>query len=287
MQAAVEKNERFNFEGYACEFAKIFAFIKKDFKIAVSYKLQFCFQFLQIFFSVTVIFFIGRMLGYSDDSMIFRKYGCDYFSFAFVGLAVNSYLKAGLVNMTNDIRQTMNQGILEAMFATPTGYWWLLMCSSIWQFIFETFRVTCYFLVAIFIFNLELSNANWSSALLILLLTVPVFLMLGLISCSILVVVKRGDPINWIFSSAGAILAGTMFPVSVLPLWLQKVSVFLPLTHSLEALRLCIFKNAAFSQVADHAFYLFLFMIFLAPSAFFINKYCMKIAKKKGAFSTF
>ena len=39
--------------------AKAAAFIKKDMKIAASYRLQFAFQFVQIFFSVTVIYFIG------------------------------------------------------------------------------------------------------------------------------------------------------------------------------------------------------------------------------------
>jgi len=94
------------------ELGKATAFIKKDMKISVSYKLQFVFQFLQIFFGTVVIYFIGKMLAQSDKTSALARYGSDYFSFALIGLAINGYLRAGLIAITNDIRQTMNQGTL-------------------------------------------------------------------------------------------------------------------------------------------------------------------------------
>jgi len=269
------------------EFSKATAFVKKDMKISISYKLQFVFQFLQILFGIMVIYFIGKMLTQSGKSSVLKQYGSDYFSFALVGVAINSYLKAGLVTITNDIRQTMNQGTLEAMCATPTDYTCLLLCSSLWQFVFETIRVACYFAIATFIFGMRLDNANWPAALLTLALTAPIFLMLGIISCSILVVVKRGDPISWVFSSLGAILAGTMFPVSVLPSWLQKVSFCLPLTHSLEATRCTLLTGASFADVVVNIQALVIFILILVPLTVVLNNVCMKWAKKKGAFATY
>lgn len=274
------------FAGFFGELGKAAAFIKKDMKISVSYRLQFVFQFLQIFFGISVIYFIGKMLAQSGKTSALAQYGNNYFSFALVGLAINSYLRAGLVTITNDIRQTMNQGTLEAMCAAPINYTWLILCSSLWQFVFETIRVGCYFAVAIFLFGMRLDNANWPMALLALGLTAPIFLMLGIVSCSILVVVKRGDPVNWVFSSLGAILAGTMFPVSILPAWLQKVSLCFPLTHSLEAMRLTLLTGAGFNQVDVNIWALVFFIVMLVPPTVFINSLCMRAAKKKGAFST-
>ncbi|MHC4737918.1 MAG: ABC transporter permease [Planctomycetota bacterium] len=282
MEAAVENK----FIAFMCELSKAGAFIKKDMKISVSYKLQFVFQFLQVFFGIAVIFFIGKMLGQSSKASVLRQYGGDYFSFALIGLAINSYLRAGLVTITNDIRQIMNQGTLEAMCATPIGYSWLILCSSLWQFVFETIRVACYFVVAILIFGMKLDNPDWPAALLSMALTAPVFLMLGVISCSILVVVKKGDPVNWVFSSLGAILAGTMFPVSVLPGWMQKLSYCLPLTHSLEAVRRSLLAGAGTGQISANLWALVIFIIIITPVTIVVNNICMKNAKKKGAFST-
>ena len=282
MEAIVENR----FVGFIAELNKATAFIKKDMKISVSYKLQFVFQFLQVFFGIAVIYFIGKMLGQGGGASLLSQYGGDYFSFALVGLAINSYLRAGLVTITNDIRQIMNQGTLEAMCATPTNYSWLLLCSSLWQFIFETIRVVCYFGIAIFIFGMRLDGANWAGALLSLALTAPVFLMLGMISCSILVVVKKGDPVNWVFSSLGALLAGTMFPVSVFPGWLQKVSVCLPLTHSLQAVRRTLLAGVGIGEISVNLWALVMFIIILIPLTIAVNNICMKNAKKKGVFST-
>ncbi|UCG48664.1 MAG: ABC transporter permease [Phycisphaerales bacterium] len=262
------------------------AFVSKDMRIAVSYKMQFMFQFSQVFFSVAIIYFIGKMLGGANSSPLLREYGSDYFSFALVGLAVTSYLKAGLITITNDMRQIMNQGTLEAMCAAPVGYNWLLLYASLWPFVFETIRVISYFIIGMIIFGFRLPAANWAGALLTLALTIPIFLMLGIISCSILVLVKRGDPINWIFSSASSLLAGTMFPIAVLPGWLRVIALCLPLTHSLEAMRKCLLMGASAREVHVNLLALLLFTAALLPLTLLVNHACMTRAKKRGAFST-
>ncbi|MHC4155559.1 MAG: ABC transporter permease [Planctomycetota bacterium] len=268
------------------DLAKAAAFMKKDMRIAVSYKLQFVFQFLQIFFSVAVIYFIGKMLADAGKSSLLKEYRADYFSFALVGLAINSYLRGGMEGITNEVRQTMNQGVLEALCAPPINYTWLLLCSSLWQFAFETVRVVFYFFIAMAIFGMRLHGANWVGAIVSLILTALIFLMLGIMSCSILVLVKRGDPIYWVFSRATGLLAGIMFPVSVFPRWLQMVAYCFPLTHSLEAMRQCLFAGASLRQVSGNIWALVGFAVVLAPLTVVVNNACMRKAKRRGAFTT-
>ena len=173
------------------------AFLYKDLKIAVSYKMQFVFQFLQVFFSLAVIYFVGRIV----PSEVMRKYGGDYFSFALVGVAVNSYMRAGMVMLTNDIRRMMNQGVFEALCAGPMGYMSLMVSISLWQFVFETIRLAMYFVFGVLIFGFDLGGVDILACGVVMVETVVVFLLLGIISSSVLVLIKRGDPLNWIFSS--------------------------------------------------------------------------------------
>jgi len=266
--------------------AAIAAFLRKDLTIAVSYRLQFIFQFSQVFFSVTLIYFIGKMVAASGTSGVLAVYGADYFSFALIGLAVNSYLKTGLITVTNDLRQMMNQGVFEALCASPVEHKRLLLYTALWPFLFETIRVAFYFLFGIAIFGLRLHNANWPGAAVTLLITIPIFLMLGISSCSILIVVKKGDPINWIFSSLSGLLAGTMFPVAVLPGWLQIAALCLPLTHSLEALRRCLLAGSSLWDIRYHILALALFAAALLPVTIVISNLCIAKAKRSGAFST-
>jgi ABC-2 type transport system permease protein len=196
-------------------------------------------------------------------------------------------MKAGIVTVSNDIRQTMNQGILEAMCAAPISYCRLLLYSTLWPFVFETIRVIFYFVFGWTIFGLHLPNANWAGGIIILCLTIPIFLMLGIISGSLLILVKRGDPINWFFSSVSGILAGTMFPISVFPSWLYVVSLCLPLTHSMEAMRLCLLRGVAVAGVKVHILSLVCFVTILLPLTVFINKICMDKARRQGSFAAF
>jgi ABC-2 type transport system permease protein len=266
--------------------AKALAFIQKDLTVAVSYKLQFVFQFSHVFFNIVLIYFIGKMVAASGTSPVLAAYGADYFSFALVGLAVNSYLKTGVVTVTNDLRQMMNQGVLEALCAGPIGHGWLLFCAALWPFLFETVRVVFYFVLALAVFGLRLREANWPGACIVLLATIPIFLMLGILSCSILIVVKKGDPVNWMFSSISGLLAGTMFPVTVLPHWLQIVAFCLPQTHALEALRRCLLTGSSLWDMRHHLLALMLFMAILLPTTLVISHLCIAHARRSGALAT-
>jgi ABC-2 type transport system permease protein len=266
--------------------ARAAAFLRKDLRIALSYRLQFIFQFSQVFFSVALIYFLGKMVSASGAAGVLTAYGADYFSFALVGLAVNSYPKTGLVTVTNELRQMMNQGVFEALCVGPVEHKWLLLYTTLWPFLFETIRVGFYLLLGVLFFGLTFSHANWPAAGAVLLTTIPIFLMLGVLSCSILVVVKKGDPINWIFSSLSGLLAGTMFPVAVLPKWLQTVAFCLPLTHALEALRRCLLTGSSLADVRRHVLALAAFAAVLLPITIVTSNFCLARARRSGAFST-
>ena len=266
------------------EAVRIKKFVVRDFFISISYKFQFVFQLLQIVFSMLSIYFVGEMLPGVPDSI--AKYGGDYFTFALVGLALNSYMKVGLITITSDIRQSMNLGTLEAVCVTPVNHFMLLLYSSIWQFIFESFRVLCFFLIGAFVFNADLHAANIPGAILIMMIIVPIFMMLGIISSSLIILLKRGDPIYWIFSSLGSILAGMLFPVDVMPEWLQVVSRFFPLTHALEAMRMLMLKGESIYDIRASVIVLLTFLLVLLPLTYLVNKVCVKLAKRNGAFST-
>jgi ABC-2 type transport system permease protein len=271
----------------ACKCHEAFAFIQKDSRIATTYKLQFVFQFCQVFFGVAVIYFIGQMVNLSGKASFLQEYGADYFSFALVGVAVTSYNRAGMVNVTENFRQMMTQGTLEAMCVTPIGYTWMLFCNSLWHFFFETIRVMFYFILGVVVFGFRFEHANWLGAIATLTLTIPIFLLFGIMSCSILIVVKRGDPINWILSSVAGLLAGTMFPVAVLPSWLRAIAFCLPLTHSLEAMRKTLLMGASINDISVNLLALLVCIAVLFPLTVVVNKICMEKAKLNGSFSTY
>ncbi|HEA69513.1 MAG TPA: ABC transporter permease, partial [Desulfobacterales bacterium] len=62
------------------------AFLKRDLQIALSYKLQFLLQFVGIFFSSMVFFFVSKLIGGGISAQL-APWGGDYFSFVIIGVA--------------------------------------------------------------------------------------------------------------------------------------------------------------------------------------------------------
>ncbi|MCB0178234.1 MAG: ABC transporter permease, partial [Anaerolineae bacterium] len=98
---------------------------------------------------------------------------------------------------------------------------------------------------------------------------------------------KRGDPVTTIFSLAGRLLSGEMYPVTVLPIWLQFVAAFLPMKYSLDALRLALLQDYSISQLSFELSMLLLFGFILVPSSVIFFNWAINRAKRDGSLSQY
>jgi ABC-2 type transport system permease protein len=260
---------------------KVAAFIKKDLLEAISYKLSFVMQIASIFFSLTIFFFLSKVF----DQVISKeleRYGGDFFSFVLIGLAFTNYYSLGLTSFSSTIRDAQLKGTLEALLVTPTTLPLIVLSSSLWPFLLATLRVILYLFIGAFFFKAKLTG-NYILASFILVLTVVVFCAIGVLSASFIMVFKRGDPVQWIFGSASAIIGGIYFPIFVLPPLLQKCAALLPITHALEAMRLVLLEGYSFGAVWPQIKILILFVIIIMPISIVTFKYAVKIAKREGS----
>lgn len=240
--------------------ARPIAFLKKDFQVATSYRLAFLFQFFGIGFTLTLFFFLSRLIDTTMNPYL-GKYGGDYFSFVLIGVAVSNYLSTGLNSFSARIRDEQVLGTLEAVLATPTRFSTYLLSSSIWSFLWASFQIVIYIVLGVLFFGLELKNPNYGAALLFLGLTVIAFSSLGILASSFILVMKRGNPVNWVFTSLSRLLGGVYYPVMILPTWLQKAAYFIPLTYSLEGMRLSLLMGKGIGDLQKELAALFIFTV--------------------------
>ncbi len=217
-------------------FRKLWAFVKRDFIMEKSYRMAFVMRFVGIFFSTATFFFIAKLFGKGINPYL-KAYGGDYFSFVLIGIAFSGFLSVGLSSFSGSISAAQAQGTLEAMLVTPTKITQIILSSSVWNFMFTSLSVVVYLVIGSLFFGASLAKANYPAAFLVLFLTIMLFSSIGIISASFIMVFKRGDPVNWIFSSLSSLLSGTFFPIAVLPLWLQKIAFVFPLFYALKAMR--------------------------------------------------
>ncbi|MDP2659419.1 MAG: ABC transporter permease [Dehalococcoidia bacterium] len=262
------------------------AFVRRDFLANASYRLSFVMQFLAIFFGVVTFYYVAQVFGASASPLL-QAYGGNYFAFVLIGIAFSDYLYLSLSTFASSIREGQTMGTLEMMLLSPLRLPSILVSSSIWGYLFTSLRVALYLLLGTLVFGIALGNANVPAALAVFFLSILSFCGLGILSASFVVVLKKGDPISWAFGSLSSLLGGVFYPVSVLPDWLQPLSGFLPLTYSLDGMRLALLQGYTVLEVWRDIAFLALFAAILLPAGALAFRLAVRRAKVEGSLSQY
>jgi ABC-2 type transport system permease protein len=231
-------------------------------------------------------YFLDKLFG-SAVIPYLEPYGGDYFSFVLIGIAFSSYLGVGLGTFSGSIRSEQMMGTLEAMLTTPTKISTILIASSLWNYISASINVVIYLLIGAILFGVNMSNANIFAALIILILTIISFSSIGIISACFIMIFKRGDPISGVFGSVSGLLGGVIYPITVLPGWLQNFSYLLPITYSLRSMRHALLQGYATEALAPDIIALVVFSVVMLPISILIFTYAVKKAKMDGSLTQY
>lgn len=259
----------------------IYVFIKRGFVTLISYKLQFALTYLKLFLTVTIFYFISKLVGGSVNQYL-SEYNGNYAAFIITGVTFHSFISTSMNSFSSAIRLEQKMGTLEFLLMSKTRLPFVLVCSALWNFILVMVHSIVIFLFAIFIYKVNFS-ANLFPVFLILLFSVFTFSGIGMISAGFIIAFKQGDPVNWIFGAITGILSGVYFPVKVLPDFLNRISDFLPNTYALEGLRGALLNNNPVGDLQTQILVLLGFSLFTIPAGFLAFRWGFNRARKDGS----
>lgn len=254
----------------------ILAFIIRDLRREVSYRFSFFLQMLGFLPIVVMFFFLSRLVGQSISGPL-GPYGGSYFPFVLIGISVHNYLSIAISSFTSSLRDSQLSGTLEAVMATPVGLHQFLIGSSGYCFCLNSLRVLIYLGFGSLVFSLHFHWTRLPAVLIVLLLTIASFTGLGILAAGFTLLFKRGDPVNWTISMSSWFFGGVYFPVSLLPGWAQKLAGLIPMTHTLEALRMILINGSSLVEVGDHLLVLGLWALVGLP----LSIICFHLALKR------
>ncbi len=259
------------------------AFVIRDAKIQLSYRLAFVLRVVSILFATASLFFLSRMIGRGANPYL-EPYGGDYFSFVLVGMVMGGYLMTALHDLGMTIRDGQLTGTLEGVLLTPVSMPMLLGGALAWRFLMTTLNAVFYLLIGM-LMGLHMTCPNLVALLAALVLAICSFLPFGILAASFVLVFKKGNPIAYALGMLSNLLCGVMFPVSVLPEWLQALSSWIPLTRALRALRLLLLQGALGRAVVGDLLFLFLFSVVALPLSGLVFRAALRFAMKQGTLS--
>lgn len=224
------------------------SFIRRDFLLAVSYRSAFLLQFATILCAVPILFFLSEVFaGVQVDAL--EPYGGHYFAFILLGMAFQDYVTLSQSTFTTSIREHQMMGTLEIIMLSPTPVPVILLCSSLWGYLFTSLRFAVYVAMGL-AFGMSLGSANLLSFAALVLLSIVSFAALGILIAAVTILIKRGEGLVALVTGITLALGGVAYPISVLPEALQWVAQVLPFTHALSGVRKALLVGASPSDLA-------------------------------------
>jgi len=266
------------------ELQKVWAYIKKEFLIEMSYKFAMMFSLLGISTTIATYFFIDRLFGNQMTSDL-APFATSYFPYVLVGNAFFAYVGLALGGFSGRIESEQSLGTLEVLFGSPTKLWVLMLAMVAWNTIYASAEVVGFFVVGGIGFGVDFSQINWLSLISILGLSIVAFNSIGIIEAAWLLVFKRGLAAAWALNGLCALLGGVFFPVTVLPDWLQTIAAWNPITYAIHGLQLAIYQGTPITQLTHELWVLAAFCLVLVPLGLFSWNWALHRAKEDGSLS--
>jgi ABC-2 type transport system permease protein len=238
------------------------AFFRRDAAIALSYRLAFVAQFAGNVMLLAVVYFVGKTVG-SQSLPALQKYGGSFLAFWLIGIALTDCVSVSLASFAAQVREAQTTGTLEATLMSPVRLSVVLVYSSLWNYFLSAVRFVLYLVVGSAMYGVDLGRANLFAALLIFILTVLCFMGIGILWAGIVLIIKRGEAIVMMGGVVVTLLGGVIFPVSLLPSWLQTITKLVPLTHALDGMRFALLQGYSLRELSSTLFTLSMFAVVL------------------------
>jgi ABC-2 type transport system permease protein len=262
----------------------VWAFVVRDFRLTLSYRLQFFMRVLQVVFMVTTLFFITQI--FAGQTIEEYEQWRNPLAAWLTGFAVLNYFMTGFSSLATAIRSEQMQGTLEGVLMTPINVPTLVVSSSAWDFVQATFFSFLYLFIGWLFFGVRYQG-SFLLALLILLLTTLVLASLGILSASFAMVFKRGDPFAILLGTGATLFSGVLFPTQLLEKHAGRafavVSKALPTTYGVDGIRRVLLQGQGFSEVRKPLVALCLFLVVLLPFSLWVFARAVRRAKREGS----
>jgi ABC-2 type transport system permease protein len=120
-----------------------------------------------------------------------------------------------------------------------------------------------------------------------MLLTISSTMALGIFAAGFIVWFKQGDPMTTAISGLSWLLSGVLYPKEILPAWVQRAADFLPMTHTLESMRLALLTGASLDSLGRSMVYLAVMSVLGIPAAIAWFHFSVRRAKVAGSLARF
>jgi ABC-type polysaccharide/polyol phosphate export permease len=264
----------------AALFDKLSAILKRDLLTAVRYRRGFLITAIGTLAQLASFYYLSRAVGSG-----YRPEGMSYFPFLVVGTGVYTFMVMTISACLQTIQEAQQNGTLEVLMISSTSAPVLLLLSAVSVLVANTLQLVVYVEGGLLLFRSPAHNVNMSACLVIFALSLIIAIGFGLLAAALQISIQKGSAMLWLFGSGAWLISGTLFPVATLPRPLRVIAEAIPITHSLDGLRLALLDGASFARLLPDIRALAFFAFALLPVGMLAFSFAVRRSRQLGTLS--
>ena len=200
-----------------------------------------------------------------------------------IGAVIWAYLGIIFEVLTETVAWERWEGTIEYTFMAPLARPVHLAGMGLFAIAYGLVRAVLLFGVVAFFFDLDMPQADFVAALVILGVASISFVGIGMMTAVLpLISPEKGTQLGFIAQGILLVVSGVYYDVSVLPGWMQAVSVISPATYALDGIRDSILEGAGVGAVWDEVWPLLLIGAVSVPAGLLVFRVGEQYAKRHG-----
>ena len=264
--------------GSSCD--KALAILRRDLLIALRYRSGFVITAAGSLAQLAAFYYLARAVGPG-----FRPEGLDYFPFVLVGTGLFSFLISGMNSFVQIVQEAQQGGTLEVLMSTSTPGPIVLLLSAASALTGHALRLLFYVAAGFFLFGVSVRTFSFTGCLAILALSITSAVSIGIAAAAVQLAIQKGSAVLWLFSCTSWLTTGALFPLAVLPGPVRTMAQWIPITHSLQAMRLALLRGAPLKSLLSEISVLSLFALALLPASMWLFSWTLRRARLQGTLS--
>jgi ABC-2 type transport system permease protein len=200
-----------------------------------------------------------------------------------VGAVVWAYLGIIFEILTETVAWERWEGTIEYTFMAPLSRPIHLFGMGLFAIVYGVIRAIMLFAVVALFFHLELANANFVAALVVLVVASISFIGIGMMTAVLpLISPEKGTQLGFVAQGVLLVVSGVYYPVSVLPEWMQWLAKISPATYALDGIRDAILNGAGISAMWPDIWPLIIIGVVSVPLGLEVFRRGERYAKRHG-----
>jgi ABC-2 type transport system permease protein len=262
------------------ELVAVWGYVQRNYFLTKRYFMWEIVWIVYITANAMAITFIGAGVESVSDTKVDTEY---LMTFLMVGALIWSYLSVLFDVLSETVSWERWEGTIEYTFMSPASRVTHLLGMGFYAVIYGIAQIAIMFGVVSLFFELDLSQANYWGALLMLSVCSVSLVGFGIVAAVLpLLSPEKGQQVSYIVSSLLLLVSGVYYPVDVLPGWMQAISVVSPVTYALEGLRQALQEGAGVAELWGSIWPLLIMGVVFIPLGLYVFHLGERYAKKTG-----